>query len=95
MPHNQDVRDALFHALCNGPVGLTAGQAAALVDTVIEPIEQELEDARMFRWISSNATIKWDTTYENAQIGFPLKADFFDTVEDAVRKAMGNKPEEN
>ena len=94
MPHQQ-ARDALFRALSALRLPLTALQIASVVETVLDQIEQELEDAEMFRWISENATITWDTNYENAQICFPLKADFFDTIEDAVRKAMGDEPEDS
>lgn len=95
MPHNQHAREAILRALSDNDHRLTAGAAAAITETVLAELAHELEDARMFRWIADNATISWDMSYEHAQICFPLEADFFDTIEDAVRKAMGDKPEED
>jgi hypothetical protein len=94
MPH-QHARDALLRALSALRLPLTALQLAGVIETVLDQIAQELQDAEMFRWISDNATISWDTAHENAQVCFPLKADFFDTIEDAVRKAMGDEPEDS
>jgi len=60
----------------------------ALVDAVMPVVERDIEDGRMFRWIAENATVNWDLQYKNAVVCFPVDAEFFDTVEDAVRKAM-------
>jgi hypothetical protein len=95
MPYNQHAREAIIRALSDSDHGLTAAATAAITETVLAELTHELEDARMFRWIADNATISWDMSYKNAQICFPLEADFFDTIEDAVRKAMGDKPEDD
>lgn len=96
MPHNQSVREELFHAIRSGPVGLTPGQAAALADAVVETIAQELEDARMLRWIFSIAKISWQNGNQtHAQICFPLQADMFDTLEEQLRRAQGDTPNED
>jgi hypothetical protein len=59
-----------------------------LADAAVAAIERDIEDGQMFRWIAENATISWDSEYKNAVVCFPVDADFFETIEDAVRKAM-------
>ncbi|VTU31928.1 hypothetical protein H4CHR_02907 [Variovorax sp. PBS-H4] len=96
MPHNQGVRDALFQAILNGPVRHTASQASELARRLIDILEQELEDARMLRWILSVARISWqDGNHTHAQICFPVQADMFDTLEEQLRRARGDSPEDN
>ena len=82
-----EMRRAVFDFCSERDIGQLASAA-------IEVVSQDLEDARMFRWICLHATISWDSTYENAVVCFPLKADFFETIEDAVRKAMGEGPKD-
>ncbi|MBT2325521.1 hypothetical protein J7E62_24615 [Variovorax paradoxus] len=98
---NDDARELIGHALSEVLTGdpreaidwLDSREIDRLACAAVESIAHELEDARMFRHIAANATIKWDEHYQNATVCFPVKADFFDTVEDAVRKALGETPE--
>jgi hypothetical protein len=57
-------------------------------NAALEAVSRELKKAELFDWLAQKANITWSLDYENVDITFPLSAESFTDLQDAVHQAI-------